>query len=152
MKGICAILTTVATLSVGVRVTTAADSAGTGHAPASSESCFLFSYFIGNGEDGLHLAHSTDGYKWEVRSREERASGAEGRQVQADARSLPAAARRHFSVGLDRQRKRPDHRARFLPGPAALVGTAGHWRYGARAPAINCWAPEVVYDQRSNST
>lgn len=25
---------------------------------------YLFSYFTGNGEDGLHLAHSTDGYKW----------------------------------------------------------------------------------------
>jgi hypothetical protein len=25
---------------------------------------YLFSYFIGNGEDGLHLAHSKDGYLW----------------------------------------------------------------------------------------
>lgn len=25
---------------------------------------YLFTYFIGNGEDGLHLAHSTDGLKW----------------------------------------------------------------------------------------
>ncbi len=28
--------------------------------------CYLFSYFIGNGEDGLHLASSRDGYKWEA--------------------------------------------------------------------------------------
>jgi len=29
------------------------------------ETCYLFSYFIGNGEDGLHLAWSRDGYKWD---------------------------------------------------------------------------------------
>lgn len=28
--------------------------------------CYLFSYFINNGEDGLHLAWSRDGYKWEA--------------------------------------------------------------------------------------
>jgi hypothetical protein len=28
--------------------------------------CYLFSYFIGNGEDGLHLAWSADGLKWEA--------------------------------------------------------------------------------------
>jgi hypothetical protein len=26
---------------------------------------YMFSYFIGNGEDGLHLAYSYDGLKWE---------------------------------------------------------------------------------------
>ena len=26
--------------------------------------CYLFSYFKGNGEDGLHLAYSNDGLKW----------------------------------------------------------------------------------------
>jgi len=25
---------------------------------------YVFSYFVGNGEDGLHLAYSTDGYQW----------------------------------------------------------------------------------------
>ena len=27
--------------------------------------CYLFSYFLGNGEDGLHLAWSRDGLRWE---------------------------------------------------------------------------------------
>jgi hypothetical protein len=31
---------------------------------ALAEHHYLFSYFVGNGEDGLHLAHSTDGYTW----------------------------------------------------------------------------------------
>lgn len=29
-------------------------------------SVYLFSYFVGNGEDGLHLLYSPDGMKWEV--------------------------------------------------------------------------------------
>lgn len=33
-------------------------------APDVPEKCYLFSYFIGNGEDGLHLAWSADGLKW----------------------------------------------------------------------------------------
>ncbi len=31
---------------------------------AGETPCFLFSYFNGNGEDGLHLAWSEDGYEW----------------------------------------------------------------------------------------
>lgn len=31
---------------------------------AQSDSVYLFSYFVGNGEDGLHLAHSEDGFTW----------------------------------------------------------------------------------------
>ncbi len=27
---------------------------------------YVFTYFKGNGEDGLHLAYSEDGYKWET--------------------------------------------------------------------------------------
>ena len=30
------------------------------------ETCYLFSYFLKNGEDGLHLAWSTDGLKWQA--------------------------------------------------------------------------------------
>ena len=31
---------------------------------ATADAHYLFSYFTGNGEDGLHLAYSTDGYRW----------------------------------------------------------------------------------------
>lgn len=30
----------------------------------AGDTVFLFTYFVGNGEDGLHLAWSEDGYKW----------------------------------------------------------------------------------------
>ena len=32
--------------------------------PKVNEKAILFSYFMGNGEDGLHLAYSLDGYSW----------------------------------------------------------------------------------------
>ena len=35
-------------------------------AARSNTRAFLFSYFTGNGEDGLHLAWSSDGYRWEA--------------------------------------------------------------------------------------
>ncbi|MBA0883609.1 prolyl oligopeptidase family serine peptidase [Flavobacterium undicola] len=31
----------------------------------AEKSVYIFSYFKGNGEDGLHLAYSEDGYKWQ---------------------------------------------------------------------------------------
>jgi len=35
-------------------------------APVLPETCYLFSYFVDNGQDGLHLAWSRDGLKWEA--------------------------------------------------------------------------------------
>jgi hypothetical protein len=32
----------------------------------AEETCYLFSYFTGNGEDGLHLAWSRDGLQWDA--------------------------------------------------------------------------------------
>ncbi|RRN76731.1 glycosyl hydrolase, partial [Pseudoxanthomonas sp. SGD-10] len=31
----------------------------------SQDSVYLFSYFVENGKDGLHLAYSKDGLKWQ---------------------------------------------------------------------------------------
>lgn len=31
-----------------------------------SEKVYVFSYFTNNGEDGLHLAYSEDGFKWQM--------------------------------------------------------------------------------------
>lgn len=39
---------------------------GVASAEAARERSFLFSYFRGNGESGLHLAWSRDGYRWEA--------------------------------------------------------------------------------------
>jgi hypothetical protein len=34
--------------------------------PGSQTDAYVFAYFIDNGQDGLHLAGSTDGYRWEA--------------------------------------------------------------------------------------
>lgn len=34
--------------------------------PGGSEEVYMFSFFMGNGEDGLHYAYSKDGYIWEA--------------------------------------------------------------------------------------
>ena len=34
--------------------------------PAAQAQPYLFSYFKGNGEDGLHLAYSQDGLSWQA--------------------------------------------------------------------------------------
>ena len=40
--------------------------AATDQAPVPNQKAYLFTSFRGNGEDGLHLAYSLDGYKWET--------------------------------------------------------------------------------------
>jgi hypothetical protein len=37
-----------------------------GMKPASNNDAYVFAYFIDNGQDGLHLAGSVDGYRWEA--------------------------------------------------------------------------------------
>jgi hypothetical protein len=41
-----------------------AGSLGWAGQPEGRSTAFLFSYFTGNGEDGLHLAESADGLAW----------------------------------------------------------------------------------------
>lgn len=41
------------------------------HDYIEEETALVFSYFKGNGEDGLHLAYSKDGYKWEALNNDE---------------------------------------------------------------------------------
>ena len=123
----------------------AADRAG----PAAQGEPFLFTYFVGNGEDGLHLAWSDDGFRW---------------QLLGDGRSFL-----HPHVG----------KAKLIRDPCAVLGpdgayhmvwTSGWWENGigyastkdfvhwsdqreipvmAHEPAVrNCWAPEVAYDAK----
>lgn len=108
---------------------------------------YLFTYFVGNGEDGLHLLHSTDGIVW---------------NKIAGGKSLLKPA-----VGRDKLMRDPA----VVQGPDGtfhLVWTVSwgergigyssspdlvHWseqRYlpvmEHEATARNCWAPEAFYD------
>ena len=112
---------------------------------------YLFSYFVDNGQDGLHLAHSTDGLHWEPLN---------------DGRPLLAPA-----VGPDRLMRDPC----IIRGPNGrfhMVWTTGwwdrqigyassddliHWSEQQGIPVMeqeptarNCWAPEIFYDDEND--
>ncbi len=109
---------------------------------------FLFSYFVGNGEDGLHLAASEDGLKWTALH--------EGKSFLTPV------------VGENKLMRDPC----LLRGPDGVfrlvwttswagqtIGYASstdlvHWSEQKALPVMaqepttaNCWAPEVVWDE-----
>lgn len=112
---------------------------------------FLFSYFMGNGEDGLHLATSNDGLKWEALN---------------DNKSFLTP-----DVGEDKLMRDPC----IISGPDGKfhmvwtvswkekgIGYASsndliHWSEQKFIPVMeheptakNCWAPEIFWDESSN--
>lgn len=116
--------------------------------PQAAAPHYLFSYFTGNGEDGLHLAHSRDGMTWRALN---------------DGESLLAPA-----VGQARLMRDPSI-VRGPDGTFHMVWTAGWTEHGigyARSQdlidwseqrylevmghepdARNTWAPELFYDE-----
>lgn len=113
------------------------------------EVCYLFSYFTGNGEDGLHLAWSRDGFAWKALNG--------GKSYLTP------------EVGESKLMRDPC----LLRGPdgtfhmvwtTAWAGkTIGyssskdliHWSKQRAVPvmehepqATNCWAPEIVFDEK----
>jgi len=118
---------------------------------AREETAFLFSYFTGNGEDGLHLAWSEDGLKWE--------------SLKKGASFLIP------EVGQDKLMRDPC----IIQGPDGLyhmvwtvswaergIGYANskdllNWSDQLYIPvmeyedsAVNCWAPELFYDEEQD--
>jgi sucrose-6-phosphate hydrolase SacC (GH32 family) len=113
----------------------------------TEDSVFIFSYFKGNGEDGLHLAYSKDGYEWKTLN---------------DDHSLLSPA-----VG-NSQLMRDPCIIRGGDGRFHMVWTAGwnehgigyantedliHWSEQMFIPVMaheptarNCWAPQIFYD------
>ncbi len=116
-------------------------------APVSAREVYLFSYFVGNGEDGLHLAMSEDGLKWTA--------------LRTGAPFLQPV------VGENKLMRDPC----LLLGPDAVfrlvwttswsgmtIGYASstdllHWSEQKALPVMahepttaNCWAPEIIYD------
>jgi beta-xylosidase len=123
------------------------------HLPAqkkTKDEVYLFAYFKGNGEDGLHLAHSNDGYTWQP--------------LRSDSSFLTPAA------GKDKLMRDPC----IVQGPDGTfhmvwtvswnekgIGYASskdliHWTEQRYLPVMeheegarNCWAPEIFYDSGS---
>ena len=120
-----------------------------GNAFAAADPAYLFTYFTKNGEDGLHLAWSEDGYKWQALR--------EGRSVLAP------------QIGSREKLLRDPCVAHGPDGTYHMVWTSGWWERGigyastkdfitwsgqreipvmAHEPtARNSWAPEIVYDE-----
>jgi hypothetical protein len=116
-------------------------------APAPAPA-YLFTYFVGNGEDGLHLAASADGYTWEKLN---------------DGRSYLAP-----KVGKSKLMRDPCI-VRGSDGTFHMVWTSGWnennigyassrdlltWSEQKEIPVmaheptvLNAWAPEIVYDE-----
>ena len=111
--------------------------------------CYLFSYFVGNGEDGLHLSYSEDGYTWHALNG--------GHSYLAP------------TIGTEKLMRDPS----ILRGPDGtfhmvwtaswddtLIGYASstdliHWSAQRGLPVMaetpgvrNCWAPELAYDEK----
>lgn len=133
---LCRLLTLIAGLLLGASAFGSADTA------------YLFSYFTRNGEDGLHLAWSEDGYQWQ--------SLREGRSVLTP------------KIGTKEKLLRDPCVARGPDGTYHMVWTSGWWEKGigyastkdfitwteqreipvmAHEPAArNSWAPEITYN------
>ena len=118
---------------------------------ASGTHHYLFSYFKGNGEDGLHLAHSTDGLNW--------------KSLRGDSSFLVP------TVGKDQLLRDPSivhgrdglyHMVWTLSWHERSIGYAEskdliHWSPQRAIPvmehepgAMNSWAPELFFDEASN--
>lgn len=115
-----------------------------------SKPVYLFSYFKNNGQDGLHLAYSNDGYKWQV--------------LNNDSSVLKPL------VGTDKLMRDPCiikgtdgkfHMVWTLSWKERGIGYASstdliHWSEQQDIPVMmheptakNCWAPEIIYDEKS---
>lgn len=120
-----------------------------GHAQ-NSDSVYLFAYFKGNGEDGLHLAYSEDGFEWKA--------------LRDDKSFLKPTA------GKDKLMRDPCiirgadgqfHMTWTVSWNEQTIGYASspdllHWSEQQDLPVMkhepgarNCWAPEIFYDKAS---
>ncbi len=120
-----------------------------GHAQ-NSDSVYLFAYFKGNGEDGLHLAYSEDGFEWKA--------------LRDDKSFLKPTA------GKDKLMRDPCiirgadgqfHMTWTVSWNEQTIGYASspdllNWSEQQDLPVMkhepgarNCWAPEIFYDKAS---
>ncbi len=118
-------------------------------AQTDTASVYVFSYFNNNGKDGLHLAYSTDGYKWTA--------------LHGDSSVLKPA------VANDKLMRDPCiirgadnlfHMVWTVSWNDKGIGYASsadliHWSEQQFIPVMakedsarNCWAPEITYDKK----
>ena len=140
LKPVCLLLALIAFVIVGAFTSARAE---------VNSTCYLFSYFVRNGEDGLHLAWSRDGYKWEAlnggKSYLQPAVG-ESKLMRDPCLLLGADGTFHLVWTTAWEGK--------------TIGYASskdliHWSEQKAIPVMahepearNCWAPEIAYDNK----
>jgi hypothetical protein len=115
---------------------------------SESNTCYLFSYFVRNGEDGLHLARSSDGYRWQALG-----GGKSFLKPQVGKSKLMRDPCLHYGPDGTFQMVWTDSWDSRTIGHASSKDLL-HWSKQQAIPvmehepkAMNCWAPEVVYDE-----
>lgn len=111
---------------------------------------FLFSYFTGNGEDGLHLAYSNDGFKWEaLKNNKSFLTPTAGKdKLMRDPCIISGAdGKFHMVWTVSWNEKGIGY---------AYSSDLINWSEQRYIPVMehepdakNCWAPEVFYDEKS---
>lgn len=108
---------------------------------------YLFSYFTGNGEDGLHFATSTDGLKWTAvnggRSFLQPAVGSKLMRDPSITRGPDGLFHMAWTTGWWDQGIGVAHSWDLIEwSPQEFVPVMAHM-----PAAQNCWAPEIFFDQ-----
>jgi len=113
------------------------------------DSIYLFSYFINNGEDGLHLAASKDGYFFQEIARNKSWIKPElsKDKLMRDPCIIPGAKGGYHMVWTvswnDRGIGYAFSEDLINWGPQQYIPVMQH-----EDSALNCWAPEITYDER----
>lgn len=122
--------------------------AGALAAGTSGDSVYLFSYFIRNGDDGLHLATSEDGLKWTA--------------LRGGASFLTPVVGENKLMRDPCLLRGPDGVYRMVWTTSWTGGTIGYasstdlktWSEQKALPVMahepttaNCWAPEIIFDE-----
>jgi hypothetical protein len=136
------------TLLLGMMMTTTL-LAGT--TSAATEKGFLFSYFIDNGQDGLRLAYSRDGYKWEAL-----------KGGKSFLRPKVGESKLMRDPCIVRGPDGTFHMVWTTAWEGKTIGYASSkdlitWSEQQAIPVMadeptvrNCWAPEIVFDEKQN--
>jgi hypothetical protein len=113
----------------------------------SNDSVYLFSFFKNNGQDGLHLAYSNDGYTWTALNNDSallKPTVAKDRLMRDPCIIRGADGKFHMVWTVSW-----NDRGIGYASSADLV----HWSEQQFIPvmagelqALNCWAPEITYD------
>lgn len=116
-------------------------------AQADKKPVYVFSYFKGNGEDGLHLAYSKDGYEWTSLNKDSsylKPTVAKDKLMRDPCIIRGADGRFHMVWTVSWK----DRGIGYASSADLVHWTEQQWIpvMEKEATAKNCWAPEIFYD------